>query len=129
MARPTYKRAERVADQIRMEVADILAKKIKDPRIAFVTITDVDLSSDLRIARVYVTCLSKHVEEEAVLKGLGCARGVSGTELGRRMDLRYVPELIFKPDASGVYGDRIGQILDGLNVHDEAGDDNDPTDA
>ena len=127
MAKPTYKRAERVADQIRMEVADILIKKIKDPRVAFVTITDVDLSSDLRVARIYVTCLSRQVEEEAVFKGLGRAGGFIRTELGRRMELRYIPELIFKPDPSGAYGDRICQILDGLNVQGVSDDDSNQT--
>ena len=57
MAKTAYKRAERVADQIRMEVADILMRKIKDPRVRSVTVTDVELTADLRLARIYVTTM------------------------------------------------------------------------
>ena len=64
MTKPSYKRAERVADQIRMEVADILARKTKDPRVGFMTVTGVDLSPDLRVAKVFVTTLQEGQEEE-----------------------------------------------------------------
>jgi ribosome-binding factor A len=57
MAKTGYSRADRVADQIRMEVADILMRKIKDPRVRAVTVTDVELTNDLRIARVFVTVM------------------------------------------------------------------------
>ena len=59
MSKATYKRADRVADQIRMEVADILMRKIKDPRVHGVTVTDVELTGDLRIAYVFVTTMEK----------------------------------------------------------------------
>lgn len=63
MAKSTYSRAERVADQIRMEVADILMRKIKDPRVRSVTVTDVELTKDLRIARVFVTTMERDEAE------------------------------------------------------------------
>src|SRR5512139_755108 len=59
MSKTTYKRADRVADQIRMEVADILMRKIKDPRVRTVTVTDVELTADLRIAYVFVTTMEQ----------------------------------------------------------------------
>ena len=60
MSKSTYSRADRVADQIRMEVADILMRKIKDPRVRSVTVTDVELTKDLRIARVFVTTMEQN---------------------------------------------------------------------
>ena len=121
MSKPTYKRAERVADQIRMEVADILARKMKDPRIGFVTVTDVDLSPDLRVARVYVTSLREGESEDVALQGLTHAVGFVRGELGRRLELRYTPELIFCKDGSRKHGRRIDQLLDSLH-HEESSD-------
>jgi ribosome-binding factor A len=66
MAKTGYSRAERVADQIRMEVADILMRRIKDPRVRSVTVTDVELTNDLRIARVFVTALGTEAETKDV---------------------------------------------------------------
>ena len=60
MTKTTYSRADRVADQIRMEVADILMRKIKDPRVRSVTVTDVELTKDLRIARIFVTTMEQN---------------------------------------------------------------------
>ena len=75
MSKATYKRAERVADQIRMEVADILMRRIKDPRVRSVTVTDVELTSDLRLARVYVTTMERDESERQVFDGLAKASG------------------------------------------------------
>lgn len=119
MAKPSYKRAERVADQIRMEVADILARKTKDPRVGFMTVTGVDLSPDLRVAKVFVTTLQEGKEEESALQGLGHALGFIRAELGRRMNLRYIPELIFCRDRSEQRGNRIDQLLDSLHEQQE----------
>lgn len=113
MAKPGYKRAERVGDQIRMEVADILTRRTKDPRLGFITVTGVDLSPDLRIARVYVTTLQEDQEVHAH-EALQSARGFIRAELGRRMTLRYTPELIFCRDTSARHGNRIEQLLDSL---------------
>ena len=121
MSKPSYKRAERVADQIRMEVADIIARKIKDPRIGFITVTDVDLSPDLRVAKVFVTSLREGESEEVALQGLANAVGFVRGELGRRLELRYIPELIFCPDASRQHGSRIDQLLDSLHLEEDTG--------
>jgi ribosome-binding factor A len=122
MSKATYKRAERVADQIRMEVADILMRKIKDPRVHSVTVTDVELTGDLRIAHVYVTTMEKDEAEREVFAGLSNASGFVRAELGRRLTLRYLPEVIFKKDVSGLRGDRILQLLDGLQGASKDGD-------
>jgi ribosome-binding factor A len=122
MSKTTYKRADRVADQIRMEVADILMRKIKDPRVQSVTVTDVELTGDLRIAHVFVTTMEKDQAEREVFAGLSKASGFVRAELGRRLTLRYLPEVIFKKDVSGLRGDRILQLLDGLHGHTQEGD-------
>lgn len=115
MSKTTYKRADRVADQIRMEVADILMRKIKDPRVHSVTVTGVELTADLRIAHVYVTTMETEQAERDTFAGLSKASGFVRAELGRRLTLRYLPEVIFKKDVSGLRGDRIMRLLDGLH--------------
>ena len=115
MTKSTYSRAERVAVQIRMEVADILMRKIKDPRVRSVTVTDVELTKDLRIARVFVTTMEQNKDERLVFDGLAKASGFVRAELGRRLALRYLPELIFMKDVSGPRADRVLALLDGLH--------------
>ncbi len=112
MTKATYKRATRVADQIRMEVAEIIMRKTKDPRVSSVTVTDVELSNDLRFARVYVTTLRDGQAEVDAFEGLAKAAGFIRAELGRRLHLRYTPELIFQKDMSGPQGDRILTLLE-----------------
>lgn len=114
MVKTGYNRADRVADQIRMEVADILMRKIKDPRVRSVTVTDVELTSDLRIARVFVTVMGSDAEEREIFAGLAKASGFVRGELGRRLTLRYLPEVVFMKDVSGPRGDRVLQLLDEL---------------
>ena len=115
MTKPSYKRAERVADQIRMEVADILARKIKDPRVGFMTVTGVDLSPDLRMAKVFVTTLQEGQEEKAAFEAVTHALGYIRAELGRRLNLRYIPDVVFCLDKSEERGQRIDQLLDSLH--------------
>jgi ribosome-binding factor A len=112
MTKATTKRAMRVADQIRMEVAEIIMRKTKDPRVSDVTVTDVELTNDLRLARVYVTTLQDGQAEADALEGLAKASGFIRVELGRRLHLRYTPELIFQKDLSGPQGDRIRSLLE-----------------
>ncbi len=110
VSKPT-KRSVRVADQIRMEVADILGRKCKDPRLQRVTVTDVAMNSDLRVARVYVSLLGPRGDVETIMKILKNAVGFVRLELGRRLDLRYTPEVQFRFDDSGPQDEKIGRIL------------------
>ena len=119
MAKTGYSRADRVADQIRMEVADILMRKIKDPRVRSVTVTDVELTKDLRIARVFVTAMGTDAETKDVFAGLAKASGFVRSELGRRLTLRYLPEVVFMKDISGPRGDRVLELLDQIHVKEE----------
>jgi len=124
MPKSTVSRATRVADQIRMEVAEILSRKIKDPRVQFVTVTDVKMTADLKIARVYVSTLTPERYEQQTAPGLKSAVGYIRTEIGRRLNLRYTPEVVFYQDTSAQYADRIEKILDSLppEDHNESGE-------
>ena len=104
-----------------MEVADILARKCKDPRLRFVTVTSVEMNDDLRKAHVYVSLLGNKVEEEAVGKILKKASGFVRSELGRRLELRYTPEVAFLFDLSGSRAEKIDRILDDVLPIDESG--------
>lgn len=111
MSKPSFKRAERVSDQMKQEIADILARKIKDPRIGFVTVTDVAVADDLRNATVYVSVYGGDREKEASLKGLRSASAFIRSELGKRMRMRYLPELLFRFDATVERGAHIMELL------------------
>ncbi len=107
-----FKRTERVSDQIRMEIADILMRRVKDPRVGFVTITAVDVTADLKQAWVYVTVLQQGAQEAETLDALSRAEGFIRGELGRRLKLRYVPDLKFVKDTSI---DRVSRVLNLLD--------------
>jgi len=107
-----FKRTERVSDQIRMEIADILMRRVKDPRVGFVTVTAVDVTADLKQAWVYVTVLQQGAQEAETLGALSRAEGFIRGELGRRLTLRYVPALKFVKDTSI---DRVTRVLNLLD--------------
>jgi len=106
-----FKRADRVGDLIRSELADIILRKIKDPRVGFVTLTGVKVSDDLKHARVFVSVLGDDEAKKASIKGLKSAAHFVQSELGRRLKLRYTPELTFQLDESIEKG---AQMLDKL---------------
>src|SRR5512142_1081204 len=109
MSKPTFKRSERVSDQMKHEIADILMRKIKDPRIGFVTVTDVEVADDLRNAKVFVSVYGGDKEE--TLTGLKSATAFIRLELGRRMRMRFIPELLFRFDATVERGAHIMELL------------------
>lgn len=104
-------RTSRVAEQMKKEVGEILNQKIKDPRVGFVTVTDVDLTNDLQQATIYVSVLGDESEKEATLVGLSKASGFVRSEVGKRIRLRKVPEITFKFDEAHEYGNHIDAIL------------------
>lgn len=108
-------RSNRVAEQLKKEIGDILNRKLKDPRIGFVTVTDVELTNDLQQAKVYISVLGNEEEKETSLTGLNKANGFIRSEVGKRIRLRKVPEIIFEFDEAHEYGNRIESILKDLN--------------
>lgn len=108
-------RSERVAALILQEISSMLVKGLKDPRIGFVSVTRVLVSKDLRNAKVFVSVMGNQDERENTLNGLISAQGFIKRELGKRLRLRYIPDLIFKYDDSIAYGIHISEILDDLS--------------
>ena len=106
-----YQRSDRVADTIRREVSNILFREVKDPRLSFITITSVDLGRDLRNAKIYYTSLKESEELEEIKKSLDKATGFVQRKLGKRVHLRYLPQLSFIYDASLKYGSHMDSIL------------------
>jgi ribosome-binding factor A len=105
------KRSDKVADLVRQEISEMLLKTIKDPRIGFVTITRVTVSEDCRLAKVYFSVAGTDEEREKSVMGLNSARGYIRKELGRRVRLRYTPEIVFKFDPSIEYAIHIGEVI------------------
>ena len=106
-----FKRADRVGDLIMAEMSDILLKEIKDPRLHAVTITAVKVSDDLRNAKIYYVEMGKDELNEEIQAGLTKALGFVRRELGHRLQLRFVPEILFVHDKSFGYGNRIEKLL------------------
>lgn len=112
-----YKRADRVKHLIQQEISRILQLDVKDPRVKFVTVTNVRLTSDLRDAKVFVSSLGDTTEREALLTGLRRATSYIRGELGRRLKLRYTPTIEFLFDDSYDKQERILSLLD--HIHQE----------
>ena len=112
-------RTGRVSEQVKKELSLILQSELKDPRIGFTTVTGVEVTNDLSLARVYLSVLGDDRQKEETLKALAKAKGFLRSELGRRMRLRHTPELEFKFDASIDYGSRIEALLKKLNTEAE----------
>ena len=106
------RRPERLAVEIQEQVALIVGSDLKDPRIGFVTVTRVSLTHDLRYARIYVGVLGDRSQHERTLAGLRQAAGFIRRELGRRLRLRYTPELTFEYDKGLDATDRVAQLLE-----------------
>ena len=113
----TYKRVERVKHLIQQEISRILQFEVKDPRIKFVTVTNVELTSDLRDAKVFVTGLGGTADREVLLSGLKRATGYIRGELGRQIKLKYIPQIEFVFDDSYDKQARILSLLE--HIHDE----------
>ena len=112
------KRSEKVADLIQKEISQMLVKSIKDPRIGFVTITRVSVSEDCRFAKIYFSVAGNLEERERSMKGLESATGYVRKELGRRIRLRYTPEILFQFDPSIEYAIHMEELIQSLH-HDK----------
>jgi ribosome-binding factor A len=106
-----HKRADRVADLILQELAEVLVRKAKDPRLDGITLTEVDVSADLRHATVYYSLLGDSEKRDEAARGLESAKGFVKRELGKRLKLRRIPEVEFRFDGSLEYGSRIERLL------------------
>ena len=105
-------RPGRVQEAIRQEISNIVHKEMRDPRIGFITITKVDLTKDLRYARIYFSILGENKEKKLALSGLNNAKGYIKGLLADRIKLRFMPEIAFAIDESMEYAKHIYDILD-----------------
>ena len=113
-------RLEKVAEEIKKEVAQILQLEIKDPRIGFVTITQVRITPDLQHATVLFSLLEGHGDAKKTESGLKSASGYVRRLVGERLGLRVTPQIHFKFDSSLVEGFRMSKLLDDLKKTEEA---------
>ncbi|HEY7648632.1 MAG TPA: 30S ribosome-binding factor RbfA [Methylomirabilota bacterium] len=105
------KRLDRVNQLIREEISLLLQRELKDPRLGFVTVTHVETSPDLRIAKVFVSVLGDEAQWTASLTALASARGFVRNWLRQHLDLRQTPELDFRADRSMEHAARIQELL------------------
>lgn len=112
-------RTDRVGMEIKREVNEILQKKVRDPRVQGVTITDVQMVGDLSMAKVYYTIMSDLASDnQKAQTGLEKATGTIKRELGRTLTLYKIPDLVFEKDQSIEYGNKIDQMLRALDQKD-----------
>ncbi|MBF0488559.1 30S ribosome-binding factor RbfA [Candidatus Magnetominusculus dajiuhuensis] len=105
-----YKRSQRVGDLLRQEISEIVLSRIKDPRLGFITVTDVELSDDLKTAHVFISVLKKG-ELSKTLKILNAAAGFIRHEAAKNVKLRQIPNIVFAEDISLAYGMKIDGLL------------------
>ncbi len=111
-----FARSDRVSGLIQQVLSEILQKGIKDPRLKMTTITNVKMSRDLRVARIYFATSGGEKSVEEVAQGFNSARGFVKRALAGKLGLRYMPELEFFYDDSFDYGDHINKILKSIKT-------------
>jgi len=111
-------RASRVGDLVLREIADLVLKKLKDPRVKGITLTGIDVSKDLRHARVYFSLIGDETQVLQARAGLDSAKGFIKREIGLQTELRHVPELMFKHDPSLDTGSRMEKLLQKIKEDD-----------
>lgn len=124
-------RIEKLQELIKQEMSKMLLTDLKDPRIGFVTVTDVEMTGDLREAKIYVSVMGGDEQVKSSLEGLQSALGFIRREIGQRVRLRFTPEISFALDTSLDYGDHIQKLLlqvegdrdNADNVHASRGED------
>jgi ribosome-binding factor A len=106
------RRVQRFNELLRQELSTLLVRRVRDPRLSTVTITEADITADLRTARIYVSVMDDDEEiRQEVLHSLQGAAGFLRRELAQRLEVRHTPELIFHLDESARYGERIDRLL------------------
>ncbi len=105
------KRLERVNQLLKEEISMLLQRELKDPRLGFVTVTEVDVTTDLKHAKVYVSVLGSEEQWASSFQALQSARGFVWNWLRRHLDLRATPEIAFRPDRSMEHAAHIQALL------------------
>lgn len=116
------KRSEKVSSALHREVAELLQMRLRDPRLTGLTISRVEVSSDLHYAWVYVDFVSHPGDSDQALVALGKASGFLRNEIRQKLRMRYTPELIFRNDKGLEHSERINTILEDLKARGELSD-------
>jgi ribosome-binding factor A len=111
------RRPQRIALQIQHEVSLMLARNMKDRRVGFVTVTGVQMTPDLRHAKIFISLMGGEEEKKESLATLNHAAGWIRHELGQRIRMKFVPDIIFLMDTSQDYGERIDRLIDEIREH------------
>jgi ribosome-binding factor A len=109
--RERSRRSERLADLIRQVLGELLEREVKDPRIGFTTLTEVQLTGDLRQARAYVSILGDEEARRQSMEGLAAAKTFLRHQLAHRLQLRHTPEIEFQLDRSQEYNERLDELI------------------
>jgi ribosome-binding factor A len=115
------RRANRIGDLILREIADLLMTRVKDPRVQKTTVTGISVSQDLRYAKVFYSLIGSEQEILEAQRGLESATGFIKREIGLRMDLKYVPDIVFKHDPSLAEGDHMEKLLQKIKKEESSG--------
>ena len=107
-------RLEQIGHQIRAELSDLLLREVRDPRLGFVTITEVNVSADLSIARVNISCFGSEQEQKDSLRALKHASGFLRTAVSKRVRMRTMPQLLFHLDHSMAHAEEVQRTLKAL---------------
>ncbi len=107
-------RTAKVNSLIKLEISDIINRKIKDPRVGFATITSVEVSKDLRLAKVFVSVYGDEESKKKTMDGLMSASKFIHNELGKRLRIKIIPDIVFKIDTSIEYSIHISKLIDEL---------------
>jgi len=113
-------RVQKVGETIQKEISALLLRGLKDPRIGFVTITGVEMTPDLHLARVYYSVIGDEAARRSSAAGLKSSIPFIRAQLGKHLHMKYVPDLLFQYDSSIEYGNRIESLLRDLHS-DESG--------
>ena len=113
-------RQEKVTKALHKEISSIINDELKDPRLGFITVTKVELSKDLRFAKVFFSVLGKEQDYKNTQKALDSAAGFIKKLVCERIDLRFAPEIIFREDHSTEYSVKIEEILNQIKEEQDA---------
>ena len=118
-----YSRSERVKQTLKEEISKILEYELKDPRIGMVTVTRVELTNDLRHAKVYFSVMGDDNKKEQARKGVESATGFVKKLIGQRIRLKFLPEITFKYDDSIEYAQHISEVLEKIKKQEKGNED------
>jgi ribosome-binding factor A len=113
---PKTWRQDQLSEVISQELSDLIRTRMKDPRIGFASITDVELSNDLRHAKVYVSVMGDEEEKRVTMASLHHATGFLRHELAQRLTIRHTPEISFRLDESIAHGARVLDLINRVNA-------------